>query len=141
MKTSSIRKHEPTWHIIDAQGKILGRMATQVATLLRGKGKVSFVPYLDCGDHVVVINARGIALTGTKAEDKVYNHHSGFPGGLKTIQMKDLLVHKPEQIVTSAVKGMLPKNKLQNEWLKRLHVYPGTEHPHQANVAPLAPNA
>ena len=137
MKTSAIRKHEPTWHIVDAQDKILGRLATNVANLLRGKQKISFVPYLDCGDHVVVINASAIALTGAKAEVKAYHHYSGFPGGIKTTTVKDLINTKPEKIIISAVKGMLPKNKLQGEWLKRLHVYPGTEHPHGANVANL----
>lgn len=135
MKTSSIRKHEPTWHIIDAKDKVLGRMATEVANLLRGKGKPEFVTYLDCGDHVVVTNAAGIVLTGNKMEDKAYHHYSGFPGGLKTALVKHVILEHPDRIVNSAVKGMLPKNKLQGEWMKRLHVYAGSEHPHGANVA------
>lgn len=138
MKTSSIRKHEPAWHIFDAEGKVLGRMATEVATILRGKQKPEFVTYMDCGDHVVVVNAAKLVLTGNKMEDKAYHHYSGYPGGIKTETVKDLITTKPEKIVESAVKGMLPKNKLQNEWLKRLHVYPAMEHPHQANVANLA---
>lgn len=135
MKTSSIRKHEPSWHLVDVQDQIVGRVCTSIATLLRGKGKVSFVNYLDCGDHVVVINAGKLTMTGKKLEHKEYYHYSGFMGGLKTKFAKNLIKENPEQIIISAVKGMLPKNKLQNEWMKRLHVYPGPEHPHQANVA------
>ena len=138
MKISSIRKHEPSWHIIDADGKILGRLATGAATLLRGKSKVMFTANMDCGDHVVIINAKNIGLTGNKLEAKVYNHHTKHPGGLKTLTVKDLIATKPESIIERAVKGMLPKNKLQNEWMKRLHVYPTAIHPHGANVANLA---
>ena len=137
MKTSSIRTHEPVWHVIDMQGKVLGRVATVVADLLRGKNKVSFVPYLDCGDHVVVINASKLVLTGNKAEDKAYHHYSGYPGGLKTVLVKHVITDQPEKVVSSAVKGMLPKTKLQVEWMKRLHIYAGNEHPHGANVANL----
>jgi large subunit ribosomal protein L13 len=135
MKTSAIRKHEPSWHIIDAKDMILGRLATDAATKLRGKMKVSFVPYLDCGDHVVVINASKIAVTGTKATEKVYQYHTAFPGGLRTKMYKEIIAKNPELIITMAVKGMLPKNKLEREWLKRLHVYAGAEHPHGANIA------
>ena len=137
MKTSSIRKHEPVWHIIDAQDKILGRISTGIADLLRGKGKVEFVPYMDCGDHVVVINAKSILLTGNKMQEKAYYHYSGYPGGMKSETVKDLITRHPEKIIISAVKGMLPKTKLQNEWLKRLHVYADANHPHQANVVNL----
>jgi large subunit ribosomal protein L13 len=137
MKISSIRKHEPLWHIIDAEGKILGRLATGAATLLRGKAKPEFTANMDCGDHVVIINASSIGLTGNKIEAKVYNHHSKWPGGLKEISVKTLLATKPESVIERAVKGMLPKNKLQNEWMKRLHVYPTAVHPHGANVANL----
>jgi large subunit ribosomal protein L13 len=135
MNTSTIRKHEPGWHIIDAEGKILGRLATEVANILRGKNKPMFVSHMDCGDHVVVINASKIAMTGNKMEDKAYYHYSGFPGGMKTTTVKDLVISRPAMIIESAVKGMLPKNKLQNEWMKRLHVYSDMEHPHQANTA------
>jgi len=138
MKISSIRKHEPTWHIIDAEGKVLGRMCTQIADLLRGKMKPSFVTYMDCGDHVVVINAGKIILTGNKMEEKAYYHYTGYPGGMRTSTVKDLIDSNPEKIVQTAVKGMLPKTKLQNEWMKRLHVYADSNHPHQANVADLA---
>jgi large subunit ribosomal protein L13 len=137
MKTSAIRKHEPAWHILDAQDKVVGRLATEVANLLRGKGKASFVANMDCGDHVVIINAAGVVLTGNKAQTKAYHHYSGFHGGLKTVLAKQLIEEAPEKIMISAVKGMLPKNKLQNEWMKRLHVYAGSEHPHQANVSNL----
>jgi large subunit ribosomal protein L13 len=135
MNTSTIRKHESGWHIIDAEGKILGRLATEVANILRGKNKPMFVSHMDCGDHVVVINASKIAMTGNKMEDKAYYHYSGFPGGMKTTTVKDLVISRPAMIIESAVKGMLPKNKLQNEWMKRLHVYSDMEHPHQANTA------
>lgn len=135
MKTSSIRKHEPAWHILDAKDAVLGRLATKAATLLRGKNKVSFVTHFDCGDHVVIINAAGVALTGNKLQTKAYYHHSWHPGGLKTEYAKDLITENPEKILINAVKGMLPKNKLHNEWMKRLHVYASAEHPHQANVA------
>ncbi len=128
-------KQEVAWHIIDANEKVLGRLATEVATLLRGKQKPEFVPYLNVGDHVVIINAKGIVLTGNKWEQKAYHHYSGHPGGMKTVLAKTLRASNPEKIVENAVKGMLPKNKLQNEWMKRLHVYAGSEHPHQANTA------
>ncbi len=137
MKTSAIRTHEPKWHVIDADNRVLGRLSTQAATLLRGKMKPSFVANMDCGDHVVVINAAKVALTGNKWESKTYYHHSWWPGGLKAVTAKDLRETKPQSIIERSVKGMLPKNKLQNEWMKRLHVYPGTEHPHQANVSNL----
>jgi len=138
MKTSSIRKHEPTWYLLDADAQVLGRLATQAADLLRGKAKTNFVPYMDCGDHVVIINAKTLVLTGNKLEDKKYYHHSNHPGGLKTIAAKDLIIKDPSQIIERAVKGMLPKTKLQNEWLKRLHVYATAEHPHQANLASVS---
>jgi len=139
MKASAIRKHEPTWYLVDAKGQILGRMATGIAGTLRGKAKPTFIPYMDCGDHVVVINAKDIVLTGNKALEKAYHHYSGYPGGLKTDLVKDVLKNDPERVVISAVKGMLPKNKLQNEWMKRLHVYAGSEHPHIANIVGANP--
>ena len=138
MKVSSIRKHEPAWHVIDAQGQVLGRMSTTIANLLRGKMKPSFVSYMDRGDHVVVINASKIVLTGAKMDDKAYYHYSGYPGGMKTETVKDLIKSRPEKIIESAVKGMLPKTKLQPEWMKRLHVYADANHPHQANTANIA---
>jgi large subunit ribosomal protein L13 len=137
MKTSDIRKHEPTWHILDAEGKVLGRLATGAADLLRGKNKPSFVRNMDCGDHVVVINAKNLVLTGKKMDQKAYHHYSGFHGGLKTKLAKEVMEETPERVIQSAIKGMLPKTKLQNEWMKRLHVYAGSEHPHAANTANL----
>lgn len=135
MKSTTSTQSERTWHIIDAKGRILGRFATEAATLLRGKQKPTFETYLDSGDHVVIINAAKLLLSGNKLEDKVYQHHTNHPGGLRTRSVKDVLATKPEEVVIAAVKGMLPKNKLQNLWMKRLHVYAGEEHPHQANVA------
>lgn len=137
MKTSAIRKHEPAWHFIDAENKVLGRISTEAANVLRGKNKLSFVTHMDCGDHVVVINAGKVVLTGNKLNVKAYYHHSSHPGGLKTEYAKDLIVTDPAKIIERAVKGMLPKNKLQDEWMKRLHVYAGSEHPHMGNVAHL----
>jgi large subunit ribosomal protein L13 len=135
MKTSAVRKHTPAWHILDANEVVLGRLSTKAADLLRGKGKTTFEPYLDCGDHVIVINAAKVALTGNKLAQKTYYRHSQYPGGLKSITAEKLLEKRPEQIIQFAVAGMLPKNKLQKLWLQRLHVYAGSEHPHQANIA------
>lgn len=137
MKVSSIRKHEPAWHFIDADNKVLGRIATEAANVLRGKNKVTFVPHMDCGDHVVIINAGKVVLTGNKLQQKAYYHHSFHPGGIKTEYAKDLILTQPQRIIENAVKGMLPKTKLQPEWMKRLHVYAGSEHPHAGNVAHL----
>lgn len=135
MKTSAIRKHEPTWYLVDAENMVLGRLSTKVAGMLRGKQKPEFVNHMDCGDHVVVINCEKIVMTGKKLEQKNYYHHTGWSGGIKSISAEKLMDTKPEKIIEFSVKGMLPKNKLQNEWMKRLHVYAGTEHPHQANLA------
>ena len=135
MNTSDIRKHEPQWHILDARDQVVGRLSTKIANLLRGKMKPEFVAYLDCGDHVVVINAAKVVFTGNKLANKKYYYHTWHPGGLKTTSASNLMLTRPETIIENAVKGMLPKNKLQNEWFKRLHVYSGSEHPHQANVA------
>lgn len=114
-------------HILDAKGKILGRLATEAAVLLRGKNKVSFELNQDCGDYVTVINASEIQVTGNKLEDKIYSSHSGYPGGLKQIQLKTLLETKPEKVIQSAVYGMLPKNRLRAGWMNRLKVYSGEE--------------
>ena len=135
MKRSAISTTEPNWHVIDAKDVVLGRFCTRVADLLRGKYKVAFVPYMDCGDHVVIINASQVKLTGNKLRDKTYYHHSAYPGGLKSELLSSILRTSPERIVQMSVKGMLPKNKLQNEWMKRLHVYAGVVHPHGANLA------
>lgn len=120
------------WHLIDANGKTLGRLASRVATLLRGKHKPTFTPHVDTGDFVVVVNAGKVALTGKKWKEKLYIHHSGYPGGLKSISAEKLKEKKPRRLITMAVQGMLPKNKLGRKLLKKLKVYDGQAHPHQA---------
>ncbi len=120
------------WYLVDAEGKILGHLATKIAQILSGKNKPIYTPHLDTGDFVVVINARKVEVTGKKREGKVYYHHSGYPGGLKKRTFKELIEKKPEEIIIRAVKGMLPKNKLRKRMLKRLKVYSDASHPHQA---------
>jgi len=120
------------WYLVDAQDIVLGRLATQIANVLRGKNKAIFTPSVDTGDFVIVVNAEKIALTGRKLENKIYYHHTGFPGGLKEITAGKLLEKKPEDIIRKAVKGMLPKNKLARHMLKKLKVYAGASHPHDA---------
>jgi large subunit ribosomal protein L13 len=127
------------WHLVDADGQTLGRLATRVARLLSGKDKPVYTPFLDTGDHVVVINAEKIRLSGKKCQDKFYRHHSGYPGGLREIAAGDLLARNPEKVVREAVFGMLPKSKLGRALRKKLKVYRGPEHPHQAQQPrPLA---
>jgi large subunit ribosomal protein L13 len=120
------------WYVVDANGAVLGRLATQVAQRLRGKHNPQFTPHVDTGDWVIVINADKITLSGRKMEQKTYYRHSGYIGGLKEIKAKDLLEKKPEALVQSAVKGMLPKNKLGRQLFKKLKVYAGDAHPHEA---------
>jgi len=134
MKTPMAKKGsiEQKWHLIDANGKTLGRLATRVAMLLRGKHKPIFTPHVDTGDFVVVVNAEKISLTGKKWKDKLYIHHSGYPGGLKSISAGKMREKKPQRLVTMAVQGMLPKNKLGRKMIKKLKVYSGEAHPHQA---------
>jgi large subunit ribosomal protein L13 len=115
------------WFVVDADGQVLGRLATRVARILIGKDKPQFTPHMDCGDHVVVINAERIRLTGNKIDQKVYRHHSGYPGGLKEIPLRRLLQRRPEEVVREAVLGMLPKNKLRAHRAKNLRVYAGSE--------------
>ena len=115
------------WLVVDAAGQVLGRLATRVARLLIGKDKPSFTPHLDCGDHVVVINAEKIRLTGNKIDQKVYRHHSGYPGGLKEIPVRRLMQQHPDRVVREAILGMLPKNKLRAHRARKLRVYVGTE--------------
>lgn len=123
---------ERKWHLVDASGKVLGRLATRIALLLMGKRKSIYAPHLDVGDFVVVINAEKVKLTGNKLEKKIYYHHSGYPGGLKEKTAKELLEKHPERLIKLAVKRMLPKNKLGRKMLKRLKVYAGDKHPHIA---------
>src|SRR5512138_39286 len=120
------------WILVDADGEVLGRLATKVARLLRGKLKTNYTPHVDCGDNVIVINAEKIKLTGAKLEDKVYLRHTGYPGGQREETPKLLLKKKPGAIVEKAVKGMLPKNRLGAELFRNLHVYAGPNHPHEA---------
>jgi large subunit ribosomal protein L13 len=120
------------WHIIDADGQTVGRLATEAARLLMGKNKPTYTPYIDVGDHVIVINAEKVVFTGNKWQDKVYRHHTGWPGGLKEVTARKQLQQHPERILESAIRGMLPKNKLGRKMGKKLKVYVGADHPHQA---------
>ncbi len=122
----------PKWRVIDAKGQVLGRMATQIADILRGKDRPYFTPHTDSGDYVVVINASQIVLTGNKMKDKEYVHYTGWIGGQKVTSAKDLLAKHPDRLITLAVKGMLPKNILSRYLLRKLRVYPGSQHPHLA---------
>jgi large subunit ribosomal protein L13 len=140
MKTYTARKGEVprNWYVVDAQGKILGRLASRIAMVLRGKTKPVFTPHQDTGDFVVVVNAGLVQLTGKKLENKFYYRHSGYPGGLKSISARHLLQKKPEEVLRHAVRGMLPKNSLGRRLLKKLKIYAGGEHPHEAQQpAPL----
>lgn len=129
---ASAHNVEREWFIVDATDKVLGRLATRIATVLRGKHKPSFTPHVDTGDFVVVINADKIALTGQKADQKYYKWHTGYPGGYRTRTYKQMLEKHPERILEHAVKGMLPKNKLGRQMFKKLKVFAGSEHPHSA---------
>ena len=120
------------WYLVDAENQVLGRIATTIANVLRGKNKPTFTPSVDTGDFIVVVNAEKIALTGNKLADKMYYSHSGYPGGIKSISAGKLLDKKPEDIIKHAVKGMLPKNKLARHMLNKLKIYAGSEHPHKA---------
>ena len=122
------------WYVIDAEGEVLGRLASQVAKILRGKNKPSYTPHVDCGDYVIVINADKVKLTGKKLTDKVYVHHTGYPGGQRFATPAERLQNKPEFLVENAVKGMLPKTRLGSAILKNLKVYAGAEHPHTAQT-------
>jgi len=123
---------ERNWYVVDADGKTLGRLATQIADVLRGKRKPTYTPHVDVGDFVIVVNAEKIAVTGKKREDKLYWRHSGYPGGIKSQSLGDLLERRPEEVIRRAVKGMLPRNRLARQQLRKLKVYAGPEHPHQA---------
>lgn len=123
---------ERKWYVVDAAGQTLGRLASEVASILRGKRKPTYTPHVDTGDFVIVINASQIALTGKKLDQKKYRRHTGYPGGLKETTARDMLAKKPEKMIELAVKGMLPKNSLGRKQLKKLKVYAGAEHPHEA---------
>ena len=129
------------WHLIDASDKILGRLSTQIANLLMGKHKPIFSRHLDTGDYVVVINAEKVSVTGNKAKQKLYYRHSGYPGGLKSISLEKMMENHPARVIEHAVKGMLPHNRLGAEMLKKLRVYVGDAHPHQAQLNASAAGA
>ena len=134
MKTLSAKPAEVQhdWYVVDASGKTLGRLATEIARRLRGKHKTSYTPHVDTGDYIVVINAELITVTGKKAQDKKYYRHTGFPGGIRETNFEKLIAHKPETVLEKAVKGMLPKGPLGYAMIKKMKVYAGTEHPHTA---------
>ena len=134
MKTYSAKPHEvdQNWLLVDADGQTLGRMATAIATRLRGKHKAEYTSHVDTGDYVVVINAEKVKVTGNKASDKMYHSHSGYPGGLKSISFEKLIDRTPERVIQLAVKGMLPRTPLGRAMFKKLKVYAGSEHPHSA---------
>ncbi|MFC2004520.1 50S ribosomal protein L13 [Chloroflexota bacterium] len=142
MKTYSPKASEieRQWHVIDASGKVLGRLATQLAGLLMGKHKPMFCRHLDTGDFVVVINAEKICVTGNKAKQKLYYRHSGYPGGLKSISLERMMQTHPTRVIEYAVKGMLPKNRLGDQMMKKLRVYVGEAHPHQAQIKATSAN-
>jgi large subunit ribosomal protein L13 len=120
------------WRVVDADGATLGRLATQIATILRGKHKVTFTPSLDTGDPVIVVNAAKFKVTGKKLKDKMYARHSGYPGGFRAENLEALLARRPEEVIRRAVRGMLPQNRLGDQMLRKLHVYAGANHPHAA---------
>jgi large subunit ribosomal protein L13 len=133
-KTKSANKAtvKKEWYIVDATNEVLGRLSSKVAKILRGKNKPDFTPHVDCGDNIIIINAEKIRLTGNKLTDKIYIRHTGYPGGQRYETPEEMLRKHPTRIIETAVKGMLPKNKLADAILKNLHIYTGAEHPHQA---------
>lgn len=139
-KTVAAKPSGPSaeWHVIDAENMVVGRLAAQLAKIIRGKNKPSFSPHVNCGDKVIVLNADKVRFTGKKMTDKVYLHYTGYPGGQREITPAKLMTKRPEDVLKMAVRGMLPANKLRKEYLKNLFLYVGTEHPHQAqNPKPL----
>lgn len=134
MKTYSTKPQDVRreWFVVDATDKVLGRLATEVAIRLKGKHKPQYAPHIDTGDHIVVVNADKIRVTGSKLDNKVYHRHTGYPGGIRSVVLKDLLQSKPERVIENAVRGMLPKNPLGRAMFRKLHVYAGTEHKHQS---------
>lgn len=128
-KTAEIQRK---WYVVDAEGLVLGRLASEVASILRGKHKPEFTPFLDTGDNVIIINADKIVLTGKKLDQKIYRYHTSYPGGMKETKYRDMMQNKPEKVFELAVKGMLPKNALGRAMFKKLHVYAGAEHDHAA---------
>jgi large subunit ribosomal protein L13 len=144
MKTAFTRKEDVDrkWYVVDAQDQVVGRLAVEIARRLRGKHKPTYTPHIDTGDYIVVVNAEKVKFTSNKLEQKVYHHHSGYPGGFKTITAKRLLQTKPERVLELAVRGMLPKNALGRRMFKKMKIYIGPNHPHEAQepeVITLAP--
>ncbi len=138
-KPGEIERH---WYVVDAESKTLGRLATQIADVLRGKGKAAYTPHVDTGDFVIVVNAEKIHVTGQKLDQKLYYKHSGYPGGLHTRTLREQLARRPEEVLRKAVRGMLPKNRLASAQLRKLKIYAGPEHPHAAqNPEPLQERA
>lgn len=125
---------ERKWYVIDAEGKVLGRLASEIASVLRGKRKPIFTPHVDCGDFVIVINADKVVLTGNKLHQKIHAYHTGYPGGRKEVSYAEMMEKRPEKVIELAVKGMLPKNRLGGKMIKKLKVYTGNEHPHAAQA-------
>jgi large subunit ribosomal protein L13 len=136
MKTYTVKAGdiERKWYVIDAEDLVLGRLASEVAQILRGKRNPTYSPHLDVGDNVIIINSDKVKLTGNKLENKIYYRHSGYPGGLKEIPYSELMKRKSDFVITKAVRGMLPHNRLGRQMLKKLHVYKGPRHPHQAQL-------
>lgn len=131
-KSANAESVERKWHVVDADGEVVGRLASKIATVLRGKHKPDFTPHFDNGDYVIVINAEKVRFTGDKLNKKVYLRHTGYPGGQRSATPRDLMARKPELVLQNAIKGMLPKTKLGRAQIKKLHLYVGAEHPHTA---------
>ncbi len=134
MKTYQAKKEEidHKWYVVNAEGKVLGRLSTELAKILKGKNKPIYTPHVDTGDFVVVVNAGKVTLTGKKLKDKIYYHHTGYPGGIKEMSAEKLLAKKPTEMIRMAVRGMLPKNSLGRQMLRKLKIYAGPNHPHEA---------
>ncbi len=134
MKTLFAKKGEveKKWYVVDADGMVVGRLASRVAAILRGKHKPTYTPHVDTGDYVIIVNAEKVRFTGKKLEQKVYYHHTGYPGGLRKFTAKEIMMKHPERIIISAIKGMMPKNRLGRQQIKKLKVYCGPDHPHAA---------
>jgi large subunit ribosomal protein L13 len=142
MKTYQAKKEEidHKWYLVNAEGKVLGRLSTELAKILKGKNKPIYTPHVDTGDFVVVVNAGKVTLTGKKLKDKIYYHHTGYPGGIKQMSAEKLLAKKPTEMIRMAVRGMLPKNSLGRQMLRKLKIYAGPSHPHEAQKPiPLEP--
>jgi len=142
MKTYQATKEEldRKWYLVNAEGKVLGRLSTELAKILKGKNKPIYTPHLDTGDFVIVVNAGKVTLTGKKLKDKIYYHHTGYPGGIKQVSAEKLLAKKPTGMIRMAVKGMLPKNSLGRQMIRKLKIYAGPNHPHEAQrPIPLEP--